>query len=102
MTTEKKYNISVIVAIIGSTIAVGTLIYNFGGSQKESEITSTNQTEMDKTLKSINENVIWTKTTLINHIAEDDKREKVAMEKDEELKDIIIDQNAKILKALEK
>lgn len=102
VTSEQKSNIGAVVAIIGSVIGVGTLIYNYSGKQTKSDITYIKQEEMAKNVSEIKDVTNWTKTTLLDHMKEDDKREFDKIQKDQELKQTIIDQNKELIKVLEK
>jgi hypothetical protein len=98
MTTEQKSNISVIVALTGSIIGIGTLLVKFGGDKALNENTRLEQVELKTDIKAIRSTTDWTKTTLINHISEDDKREIL----DRNLREEIIKQNNAIIQALGK
>lgn len=95
-------NTSIIISIIGCVIAIGALMVKFGGDKARNEITHTKQEELTKTLNEINENGIWVKTTLVDHLKDDDKKEQKFIEDQKELKQMIIEQNRELIKALNK
>jgi hypothetical protein len=100
MSNEQKSSLSLILAGTGAIIAIVTVIYNFGKNETKNELVYNNYKEMSIKLEAISQNGIWLKTTLINHMKEDDKREAYSEKKDMELKTTIIEQNKELIKAL--
>lgn len=88
-------------AIIGSVIGVGTLIYNYSGEQTKNDINYSKTEQMSKDVSDIKDVTNWTKTTLLDHMKEDDKRDADKTLKDQDLKQTIIDQNKELIKVLE-
>jgi len=98
--SEKKNLLSSIAVVVGLVISIGTVIYNFSGSQTKNNITYTKYEELDKSIKDLGESEVWTKTTLINHLKESDEREARAIRENQELRQMIIQQNNELIKAL--
>lgn len=82
-------------------VIVGAIL-KFGGDQATNNITHEIQEQMAKDVSTIKENTDWTKTTLIDHMNEDDKRERARVEAEKDLKQTIIDQNKVLIEALKK
>jgi hypothetical protein len=98
--SEKKNFLSNIAVVVGLVISIGTVVYNFSGLQTKNNITYTKYEELDKSIKDLNESEVWTKTTLINHLKEADERNARTIRENQELRQMIIQQNNELIKAL--
>ncbi len=80
MTTDKKNNISLATTILASVITVGTIFYHYVEKQTKTDAIYDNQVEtnntineMKKSIKNINDDNIYLKTTLMDHIEAESK-----------------------------
>jgi len=99
-TPVKKINTPVFIAVIGSIITIGTILFNIGKNNEKTDIAYGKYEEVAKTLKEINENSIELKTILTYHIKDSEDKQKENEEKLKELKDMIINQNKEQLKLM--